>query len=78
MNYYGAAELAESFRTVRKNTIQTVEDIPEDQYGFVPATGARSVAQTLVHIALSRDSNSLSTREMSVGPLSKGSTFLRL
>ena len=52
MNYYGAAELAESFRTVRKNTIETAEDIPEDQYGFIPATGARSVAQTLVHIAL--------------------------
>ena len=29
MNYYGAKELANSFRTVRKNTIQTAEDIPE-------------------------------------------------
>ena len=29
MNYYGAKELAESFRTVRKNTIQVAEDIPE-------------------------------------------------
>ena len=28
MNYYGAKELANSFRTVRKNTIQTAEDIP--------------------------------------------------
>ena len=53
MNYYGAKELAESFRTVRKNTIQTAEDIPEDQYGFTPAQGTKSIAQTLVHIALS-------------------------
>ena len=53
MNYYGAKELAGSFRTVRKNTIQTAEDIPEDQYGFIPAEGTRSIARTLVHIALS-------------------------
>ena len=53
MNYYGAKELADSFRTVRKNTIQTAEDIPEDQYGFIPAEGARSIARALVHIALS-------------------------
>ena len=31
---YGAAELANSFRTVRKNTVQVAEDIPEDKYGF--------------------------------------------
>ena len=30
MTYYGAKELAESFRTVRKNTIQVAEDIPAD------------------------------------------------
>ena len=53
MNYYGAKELANSFRTVRKNTIQTAEDIPEDQYGFTPAEGTRSIARALVHIALS-------------------------
>jgi len=53
MNYYGAKELANSFRTVRKNTIQTAEDIPEDQYGFTPAEGSRSIARSLVHIALS-------------------------
>ena len=50
MNIYGAKQLANSFRTVRKNTIQIAEDIPESQYGFVPAEGTRSVAQTLVHI----------------------------
>ena len=53
MNYYGAKELAGSFRTVRKNTMQSAEDIPEDQYGFTPAAGTKSIAQTLVHIALS-------------------------
>ena len=52
MTYYGAKELADSFRTVRKNTIQTAEDIPEDQYGFSPAGGTRSIGQTLAHIAL--------------------------
>ena len=53
MTYYGARELANSFRTVRQNTIQTAEDIPEDRYGFTPAEGTRSIGRTLVHIALS-------------------------
>ena len=52
MNYYGAKELAESFRTVRKNTIQVAEDIPENQYGFRPAAGTRTVAEQLAHIAM--------------------------
>lgn len=51
MSAYGGAELAAAFRTVRKNTIQTARDIPEDQYGFVPAPGVRSVAQAFAHIA---------------------------
>ena len=52
MNYYGAKELAESFRTVRKNTIQIAEEIPEDKYGFKAATDVRSVEKLLTHIAL--------------------------
>ncbi len=52
MVYYGARELARSFRTVRANTIQIAEEIPEDQYGFRPAKGCRSVAETLAHIAV--------------------------
>ena len=52
MNYYGAKELAESFRTVRKNTIQVAEDIPEDKYGFKAADDIRSVEKLLTHIAL--------------------------
>ena len=51
MTYYGAKELAESFRTVRKNTIVIAEDIPEQHYGFRAAPETRTVAQTLVHIA---------------------------
>jgi uncharacterized damage-inducible protein DinB len=52
MTYYGAKELARSFRTVRSNTIKIAEEIPEDKYGFRPAEGCRSVAETLVHIAV--------------------------
>jgi uncharacterized damage-inducible protein DinB len=52
MTYYGAKELARSFRTVRNNTIQIAEEIPEEKYGFRPAEGCRSVAETLVHIAV--------------------------
>jgi len=53
MNHYGAKELADAFRTVRKNTIQIAEDIPEDKYGFQASTETRSVGKLLVHIALS-------------------------
>ena len=53
MNYYGAKELAASFRTVRNNTITIAEEIPEDKYGFQAAPGTRTVGQTLAHIALS-------------------------
>ena len=52
MTYYGGKELAASFRTVRKNTIQTAEDIPENKYDFRAAPDTRSIGQTLVHIAL--------------------------
>lgn len=52
MNYYGANELAESFRTVRKNTIIIAEEIGEQQYSFQAAPETRTVAQLLVHIAV--------------------------
>jgi len=52
MTYYGAKELAESFRTVRKNTILVAEDIPEAQYSFKAATDVRTVEKMLTHIAL--------------------------
>jgi uncharacterized damage-inducible protein DinB len=51
MTYYGAKELAEAFRTVRKNTVIIGEEIPEEHYGFRAAPETRTVGQTLVHIA---------------------------
>src|ERR1051325_10963047 len=51
MTYYGGKELANAFRTVRKNTIQIAEEIPADRYDFKPSPDARSVKQTLAHIA---------------------------
>jgi len=52
LNYYGAKELAESFRTVRKNTITIAEELPEGQYSFQPAPYTRSVGELLAHISL--------------------------
>jgi len=52
MTYYGAQELADSFRTVRKNTIRLAEDIPENKYHFAAATDVRNVEKLLTHIAL--------------------------
>jgi uncharacterized damage-inducible protein DinB len=51
MTYYGAKEIAASFRTVRNNTLKIAEEIPEDKYSFHPAEGSRTVAQTLIHIS---------------------------
>jgi uncharacterized damage-inducible protein DinB len=53
MTYYGAKQLAESFRTVRENTIQIAQDIPEDKYAFKAADDVRTVEKLLTHIALS-------------------------
>jgi uncharacterized damage-inducible protein DinB len=52
MNSYGGKELASAFRTVRKNTIQVAEDIPESKYDLVAAPDCRSVGQMLTHIAI--------------------------
>ncbi len=51
MHGYGSKDLANAFRTVRKNTIQIAEDIPEDKYGFVAAPATMSVGDLLSHIA---------------------------
>ena len=53
MTYYGAKELADSFRTVRKNTILVAEDIPEEKYSFAAAPDVRTIEKLLVHIAIS-------------------------
>src|SRR5208282_2086070 len=52
LNYYGAKELAESFRTVRKNTITIAQEIPEEKYSFRPAPNTRTVGELLAHIAV--------------------------
>jgi uncharacterized damage-inducible protein DinB len=52
MTAYGGKDLASAFRTVRKNTIQVAEDIPESKYGFVAAPEVRSVARMLTHVAI--------------------------
>ena len=53
MTYYGAKDLANAFRTVRHNTIQTAQDIPDEQYGFTAAPGSMTVGATLAHMAAS-------------------------
>jgi uncharacterized damage-inducible protein DinB len=52
MTYYGPKELADSYRTVRNNTIKIAEEIPAAHYGFRATPDTRSVAETLVHIAV--------------------------
>ena len=52
MNYYSAKELAESFRTVRKNTLVIAQDLPEEKYNFRPAPDSRCPGELLAHIAL--------------------------
>lgn len=51
MTYYGSKELADAFRTVRKNTIQIAEDIPDDKYGYRVTPDVQTVAQELAHVA---------------------------
>jgi uncharacterized damage-inducible protein DinB len=52
MTYYGAKNLAESFRTVRKNTLTIAEEIPAEHYAFKATPEVRSVAEMLAHIAV--------------------------
>lgn len=48
---YGAKDLADAFRTVRRNTIQIAEDIPEEQYGYRATPDVRTIAEELAHVA---------------------------
>ena len=50
---YGSKQLADAFRTVRKNTLAIAQDIPEDKYSFRAAPETRTVSQLLIHIAVS-------------------------
>lgn len=51
MHSYGAKNLADSWRTVRKNTVQIAEEIPEAQYGMQVASETMTVGQMLAHMA---------------------------
>ena len=53
MTSYGPKDMADSFRTVRKNTILVAQDIPEDKYDYRAAEGVMSVAEMLAHLASS-------------------------
>ena len=53
MTYYDSRNIAESFRTVRRNTLTIANEIPEDKYGFRPTDGVMSVGELLAHIAIS-------------------------
>jgi uncharacterized damage-inducible protein DinB len=52
MTYYGAKNLAGSFRTVRKNTLTMANEIPEDKYGFRAMPDVMSVGELLAHLAI--------------------------
>ena len=47
MTSYGPKDMADSFRTVRKNTILVAQDIPEDKYDYRAAEGVMTVAEML-------------------------------
>jgi uncharacterized damage-inducible protein DinB len=52
MTYYGGRQLAESFRTVRKNTLTIAEEIPEEKYSFKATPEVMSVGEILAHLAI--------------------------
>jgi uncharacterized damage-inducible protein DinB len=51
MNYYGGQNMANSWRTVRNNTIQIAEEIPADKYNFRASEDTMTVAELLSHMA---------------------------
>jgi len=55
LSIYGANQMAASWRTVRKNTIQIAEDIPADQYAFKASADSMSVMEMLAHMATYTD-----------------------
>jgi uncharacterized damage-inducible protein DinB len=52
LSHYGGKELADSFRTVRGNTITIAKELPEEKYSFRAAPDGRSVGELLSHIAI--------------------------
>jgi uncharacterized damage-inducible protein DinB len=53
MTGYGPRQLAESFRTVRKNTLAIAKEIPDDKYGFKATPDVMSAGEMLAHVAVS-------------------------
>jgi uncharacterized damage-inducible protein DinB len=53
LTIYDGKDFARQFRVVRKNTLQIAQDIPESNYGFVPAPDCRTIGTLLTHIAVS-------------------------
>ena len=53
LTIYDGNDFARQFRVVRKNTLQIAQDIPESEYGFVPAPDCRTIGALLTHIAVS-------------------------
>lgn len=51
MMAYSGKDLARSFRTVRKNTIQIANEIPEEKWTFRAAPSTRSIGELLAHVA---------------------------
>ena len=77
MTYYGGSELAARFRTVRNNTIQIAEEIPEESYSFKPLvpdiarfvalpTAVASAGRTIGHRA-----RSIAARSSPLRPVSR-------
>jgi len=53
VTYYGGKQLADAFRTVRKNTLTIANEIPEDKYSYKATPDVMSVRELLAHIAVS-------------------------
>jgi uncharacterized damage-inducible protein DinB len=53
MTYYGSKQLADSFRTVRGNTVIIANEIPEDKYSYKATADVMSVGELLAHLAVS-------------------------
>lgn len=51
MNYYGGQNMANSWRTVRNNTLQIAEEIPADKYNFRASAESMTVGELLSHMA---------------------------
>ena len=47
LSIYDGKDFARQFRVVRNNTLQIAQDIPESNYGFVPAPDCRAIGALL-------------------------------